>query len=66
MMEDMLRMYCLDEPTKWYKYLPLVEFSYNNTHHSSLGMIPFNALYGQEVVSLVSWCDHVGKVEMSK
>ena len=66
MMEDMLRMYCLDEPTKWYEYLPLVEFAYNNTHHSSLGMTPFSALYGQEVVSPVSWCDPVGKVEMSK
>jgi transposase InsO family protein len=65
-MEDMLRMYCLDEPTKWYEYLPLVEFVYNNTHHSSLGMTPFSALYGQEVVSPVSWCDPVGKVEMLK
>ena len=37
-MEGMLRMYCLDEPMKWYEYLPLVEFSYNNIHHSSLGM----------------------------
>ena len=29
-------------------------------------MTPFSALYGQEVVSPVSWCDPVGKVEMSK
>jgi hypothetical protein len=65
-MEDMLRMYCLEEPSKWYEYLPLVEFAYNNTHHSSLGMTPFSALYGQEVVSPVTWCDPVGRVEISK
>ena len=30
-MEGMMRMYCLDEPSKWYEYLPLVEFVYNKT-----------------------------------
>ena len=29
-------------------------------------MTPFSALYGQEVVSLVTWCDSVGKVDISK
>jgi len=65
-MEDMLRMYCLEQPTKWYEYLPLVEFAYNNTFHSSIGMTPFSALYGQEVVSPVTWYDPVGRVEVSK
>ena len=65
-MEDMLRMYCLDQPTKWFEYLPLVEFSYNNTYHSSIGMTPFSALYDQDVVSPVVWHDLVGRVEISK
>ena len=34
--EDMLRMYVMDQPTKWKKYLHLVEVSYNNGYHSSL------------------------------
>jgi hypothetical protein len=28
--EDMLRMYVMDKPSKWEDYLHLVEFSYNN------------------------------------
>ena len=65
-MEDMLRMYCMEQPSKWFDYLPLVEFAYNNTHHSSIGMTPFSALYGQEVVSPATWNDPIGKVEISK
>ena len=29
-LEDMLRMYVMDKPTKWEDYLQLVYFSYNN------------------------------------
>jgi hypothetical protein len=28
--EDMLRMYAMDKPSKWEDYLHVVEFSYNN------------------------------------
>ena len=31
----------------WSKYLALAEFSYNNSYHSSIGMAPFEALYGR-------------------
>ena len=64
-MEDMLRMYCLEQPSKWHEYLPLVEFSYNNTFHSSIEMTPFNALYDHEVVSLATWFDLHDRVEVS-
>jgi hypothetical protein len=30
LMEDMLRMYVIDNPSKWEEYSHLVEFSYNN------------------------------------
>lgn len=29
-LEDMLRMYVMQQPTKWEEYLHLVEFTYNN------------------------------------
>ena len=29
-LEDILRMYVMDKPTKWEDYLHLVDFSYNN------------------------------------
>ena len=46
--EDMLRAYCGQQPQLWLKFLPLIEFAYNSSHHQSLGMSPFKALYGQD------------------
>ena len=46
--EDMLKAYCGQQPQLWIKFLPLVEFAYNSSHHQSLGMSPFKALYGQD------------------
>jgi hypothetical protein len=45
--EDMLRMYVMDKPSKWEDHLQLVDFSYNNGYQASLKMIPFEALYGR-------------------
>ena len=53
--EDILRMYVMDRPSKWEDYLYLVEFAYNNGYHASLRMIPFEALYGRRCRTPVSW-----------
>jgi hypothetical protein len=45
--EDMLRMYVMDKPSKWEDYLHLVEFTYNNGYQASLKMSPFESLYGR-------------------
>ncbi len=60
--EDMLRMYVMDQPSKWEDYLYLVEFSYNNGYHTSLNMSPFEALYGRMCNILVSWDNPVNRV----
>eukprot|EP00253_Pinus_taeda_P016148 PITA_16148 len=44
--EDMLRSYVMQQPTRWEEYLHLVEFAYNNGYHASLRMSPFEVLYG--------------------
>lgn len=44
----------------WDAHLPLVEFSYNNSYRSSIGMAPYEALYGRKVRSLVCW-EEVGE-----
>ena len=54
-MEDMLRMNVMDSQTNWEKYLPLVEFAYNNNFHSSIGMPPYEALYGRPCRTGLSW-----------
>ncbi|KAL8105263.1 hypothetical protein AgCh_029162 [Apium graveolens] len=44
--EDMLRSCAIDFAGSWDDHLPLIEFSYNNNYHSSIGMPPYEALYG--------------------
>ncbi|GJZ41533.1 putative reverse transcriptase domain-containing protein [Tanacetum coccineum] len=45
-LEDMLKACVLDFEGSWNVHLPLVEFSYNNSYHSSIRCAPFEALYG--------------------
>ena len=59
-LEDMLRACALDFQGSWDKYLPLVEFSYNNSYQSTVGMAPYEALYGRKCRSPVHW-DEVGE-----
>ncbi|KAJ9564125.1 hypothetical protein OSB04_000091 [Centaurea solstitialis] len=46
-LEDMLRACVHDFGGSWDTYLPLAEFSYNNSYHSSIGMPPYEMLYGR-------------------
>jgi hypothetical protein len=60
--EDMLRMYVMDKPSKWEDYLHLVEFAYNNEYQASLRMSPFEALYGRKCNTPVSWDNPTDRV----
>ena len=57
MLEDMLRMCILDFGGGWEQYLPLVEFAYNNSYQFTIGMAPFEALYGRPCRSLACWLE---------
>ncbi|GKC96848.1 putative reverse transcriptase domain-containing protein, partial [Tanacetum coccineum] len=46
-LEDMLRASVMDFGGSWDIHFPLVEFSYNNSCHSSMRCAPFKALYGR-------------------
>ncbi|KAL2237891.1 UNVERIFIED_CONTAM: Transposon Tf2-11 polyprotein [Sesamum indicum] len=39
----------------WDDHLPLMEFAYNNSFHSSIGMAPYEALYGRRCRSPICW-----------
>ncbi|WMV29781.1 hypothetical protein MTR67_023166 [Solanum verrucosum] len=54
-LEDMLRTCVIDFGGHWDKFLPLCEFSYNNSYHSNIDMTPFEALYGRVCRSLIGW-----------
>jgi len=53
-LEDLLRTYVLDHLGTWSDMLLLVEFTYNNNYHSSIGMAPYEVLYGQRC--RIPWC----------
>ncbi|GJQ99201.1 putative reverse transcriptase domain-containing protein [Tanacetum coccineum] len=44
-LEDMLRACVIYFGGSWDTHLPLAEFSYNNSYHSSIRCAPFEALY---------------------
>ncbi|GJY87592.1 putative reverse transcriptase domain-containing protein [Tanacetum coccineum] len=48
----------------WDKYLPLVEFLYNNSYHASIKAAPFEALYGRKCRSPVYWSE-VGDAQLT-
>ncbi|GKA37230.1 putative reverse transcriptase domain-containing protein [Tanacetum coccineum] len=56
-LEDMLRACVIDFGGSWNVYLPLAEFSYNNSYHSSIRCAPFEALYGRKSRSPVLWAE---------
>ena len=45
----------IDFKGSWDNHLSLIEFSYNNSYHSSIGMEPFEMLYGRRCRSPVAW-----------
>ncbi|KAD5318103.1 hypothetical protein E3N88_18049 [Mikania micrantha] len=63
-LEDMLRACVIDFGGNWDDHLPLVEFSYNNSYHASIGMAPFEALYGRKCRSPICWTE-VGESQIT-
>ena len=56
----MLRACALDFEDEWDRYFPLVELSYNNSYQDTIGMPPYEALYGRKCRSPLHW-DDVGE-----
>ena len=54
-LEDMLRTCVLDWGNSWERHLPLAEFVYNNSFHTSIGMSPYEALYGRHCTTPLCW-----------
>ena len=62
-LEDMLRSCVMNFKGNWDQKLPLIEFSYNNSYHASIGMAPFEALYGRKCRSPIHW-QEVGQKQL--
>jgi len=62
-LEDMLRLCVLDFKGNWIQFLPLIEFAYNNSFQATIGMVPYEALYGRKCRSPLYW-DEVGERQL--
>ncbi|GJR62948.1 putative reverse transcriptase domain-containing protein [Tanacetum coccineum] len=56
-LEDTLRACVIDFGGSWDVHLPLSEFYYNNSYHTSIRCAPFKALYGRKCRSPVLWAE---------
>jgi len=45
----------LDHLGNWNNILTLVEFTYNNSYPASIGMTPYEALYGRRCKTPLCW-----------
>ena len=61
-LEGMLCACVTDFGGNWDDHLTLVEFSYNNSYHASIGMLPYEMLYGRKCRRTVCW----GEVEQKE
>ena len=50
----------LDFGGSWSKYLPLIEFSYNNSYQATIEVAPYEMLYGRKCRSPIHW-DEMGE-----
>nr|GEX61357.1 putative reverse transcriptase domain-containing protein [Tanacetum cinerariifolium] len=56
-LEDMIRACAMDFSGNWDTHLSLVEFSYNNSYHSSIKCAPFEALYVRRCRTPIAWTE---------
>nr|GEU88097.1 putative reverse transcriptase domain-containing protein [Tanacetum cinerariifolium] len=63
-LEDILRACVIDFGNGWERYLPLIEFSYNNSYHASIKASPFETFYGRKCRSPVCWAE-VGDTQLT-
>ncbi|MCO5576552.1 hypothetical protein L7F22_030364 [Adiantum nelumboides] len=49
---DLLKCYVSEHKATWEHYLPLVEYAYNNTVHTSTGKAPFEIVEGSKKIEL--------------
>ena len=52
-----MRACVLDFGGSWSDYLPLAEFAYNNSFQLSIGMAPYEALYGRPYRAPLCWVE---------
>ncbi|WVZ10094.1 hypothetical protein V8G54_014624 [Vigna mungo] len=63
-LETYLRCMCCDEPRQWSKWIPLAEWWYNTTYHSSIKASPYEVVYGQTPPNHLPYLPGESRVEL--
>jgi hypothetical protein len=58
-----LRHFSSERKNQWAQWLPLVEWWYNTSYHTTTHMTPFEAVYGQNPPLVLSYMLGVSKVQ---
>lgn len=56
-LEDLLRLCILEFAGGWESHVHLIEFAYNNSFQASIGMAPYEALYGRKCRTPLCWVE---------
>ena len=47
----------MEFPGNWDRYIPLMEFAYNNSYQASIGMARYEVVYGWRCRASVCWLE---------
>jgi hypothetical protein len=61
-LETYLRFFSSENQNQWAQWLPLAEWWYNTSYHTNTHMTPFEAVYGKNSPSVLSYLPSVSKV----
>ncbi|GKE45510.1 putative reverse transcriptase domain-containing protein [Tanacetum coccineum] len=62
----MLRARVIDFGKGWDRNLPLVEFSYKNSYHTSIKAASFEAIYGRKCRSPICWAEIKKRIQAAR
>lgn len=63
-LEQYLRAYVHHRPSDWFHFLSLAEWSYNTTWHSSLGVSPFEIVYGKAPHTIAQYVQGTSPIDV--
>jgi hypothetical protein len=63
-LETYLRCFASERKNQWTQWLPLVEWWYNTSYHTTYCMTSFEAIYGQNPPSVLSYLPGLSKVQV--
>jgi hypothetical protein len=62
-LETYLRCFAFDMQNQWAQWLPLAEWWYNTSYHTTTCMTPLEVVYRQKTLSVLSYIIGVSKVQ---